>query len=51
MERCGHGKPSVRRRSDEIVATTMQNTPLPRLDKGGKWVGVEQVTMTKLLVN
>ena len=51
MEWCGHGKPSAWRRSNEIMATAMQNTPLRRLGKRVKRVGVEEVTMAKLLAN
>ena len=50
MEWHGHGESRARWRSDEIVATVMQNATLPWLGKQGYWDGVEEVMMVELLV-
>ena len=51
MERRDHGELSARRRSDEIVATAMQNMPLPRHSKWDKRVRVEEVMTAELLAS
>ena len=51
MVRHGHGEPRARWRSDDGAVATKQNTTLPWLDKRGKMVRVEEVTMAELLVN
>jgi len=51
VEWCGHGEPSARWHSDEIVATAMRNAPLPWLGKQGYQVRVEEVMMVELLAS
>jgi len=51
VEWLGHGEPRAQRRSDDGLVAAKRNAPLPYLNKWGKWVGVEEVTMAELLAS